>query len=41
MIDINLIRNNRKLVEDNLKKKYQEEKISLLDEITDIDKKVR
>ena len=41
MIDINLIRNNRKLVEENLKKKYQEEKISVLDEIIDIDKKVR
>ena len=41
MIDINLIRNNRKLVEENLKKKYQEEKISILDEIIDIDKKVR
>ena len=41
MIDINLIRNNRKLVEKNLKKKYQEEKISILDEIIDIDKKVR
>ena len=41
MIDINLIRSNRKLVEDNLKKKYQEEKITLLDEIVDMDKKVR
>ena len=41
MIDINLIRNNRKLVEENLKKKYQEEKIPVLDEIIDIDKQVR
>ena len=41
MIDINLIRNNRKLVEDNLKKKYQENKLPLIDEILDIDKKVR
>ena len=41
MIDINLIRNNRSLVEDNLRKKFQENKINTLDEIIDIDKKVR
>ena len=41
MIDINIIRTNRKLVEDNLKKKYQENKIVILDEIVELDKKVR
>ena len=41
MIDINLIRTNKKLVEENLKKKYQEHKLPLLDEILDLDKKVR
>ena len=41
MIDINLIRNNRTLVENNLKKKYQESKLPILDEIISIDKKVR
>ena len=41
MIDINIIRTNRKLVEDNLKKKYQEAKLPLLDEIIELDKKVR
>ena len=41
MIDINLIRTNRKLVEDNLKKKYQENKLPTLDEIVETDKKVR
>lgn len=41
MIDINLIRNNRILVEENLKKKYQESKLPILDEIIEIDKKVR
>lgn len=41
MIDINLIRNNRKLVENNLKKKYQEEKLPILDEIVSLDIKVR
>ena len=41
MIDINIIRTNRKLVEDNLKKKYQENKLPVLDEIIELDKKVR
>ena len=41
MIDINLIRNNRSLVEENLKKKYQESKLPILDEIVELDKKVR
>ena len=35
MKDINLIRTNRNLVEENLKKKFQEEKIPLLDKIID------
>jgi seryl-tRNA synthetase len=33
MIDIKLIRENVKLVKDNIKKKYQEEKLSLVDKI--------
>ena len=41
MIDINIIRTNRKLVEDNLKKKYQENKLPILDEIIELDQKVR
>ena len=41
MIDINIIRTNRKLVEENLKKKYQENKLPILDEIIELDKKVR
>ena len=41
MIDINIIRTNRQLVEDNLKKKYQENKLPVLDEIIELDKKVR
>jgi len=41
MIDINLIRNNRSLVEENLKKKFQEEKLPLIDKILVTDKKVR
>ena len=41
MIDINIIRTNKQLVSDNLKKKYQENKLPLLDEIIELDKKVR
>ena len=41
MIDINLIRNNRLLVEENIKKKFQDSKLKTLDEIVELDKKVR
>ena len=41
MIDINLIRNNRSLVEQNLKNKFQEAKLPLIDEILSLDKEVR
>ena len=41
MIDINIIRSNRSIVEENLKKKYQENKIPILDEIIELDRKVR
>ena len=41
MIDINIIRTNRKLVEENLKNKYQEDKLPILDKIIELDKKVR
>ncbi|MFA5485103.1 MAG: serine--tRNA ligase [Candidatus Pacearchaeota archaeon] len=37
MIDINLIRNNPDLVKDNIKKKFQEEKIKLVDDILKLD----
>ena len=41
MIDINIIRNDKERVINNLKKKYQEHKINTLDEIIELDKKVR
>ena len=41
MIDINLIRNNRELVKENIKKKFQEDKLSLVDKIYDLDLKFR
>ena len=41
MIDINLIRSNKEVVIENLRKKFQDEKIGMVDEIVDLDKKVR
>ena len=41
MIDINLIRENKDLVKENIKKKFQDEKIKLVDEVFDMDIKVR
>ena len=41
MIDIKLIRENRDLVKENIKKKFQDEKLPLVDEVYDLDKKVR
>ena len=41
MIDINLIRENKELVKENIRKKFQDKKIVLVDEIEDLDKKFR
>ena len=41
MIDIKLIRENRDLVKENIKKKFQDEKLPLVDEIYELDKEVR
>ena len=41
MIDIKLIRENRDLVKENIKNKFQDEKLSLVDEIYELDKRVR
>ena len=41
MIDIKLIRNNKDLVKENIKKKFQDEKLPLVDEISDLDKQIR
>ena len=41
MIDIKLIRENKDLVKENIKKKFQDEKLPLVDEIYELDKKVR
>ena len=41
MIDINIIRNNKELVKENIKKKYQDHKLPLVDEVYDLDIKFR
>ena len=41
MIDINLIRENADLVKENIKKKFQDEKLPLVDEIKEMDEKFR
>ena len=41
MIDIKLIRENKDLVKENIKKKFQDEKLPLVDEVYDLDKEVR
>ena len=41
MIDINLIRNNREIVKENIKKKFQDEKLPLVDEVYELDIKYR
>ena len=41
MIDIKLIRENKKLVVDNIKKKFQDEKLPIVDEIIELDERLR
>ena len=41
MIDIKLIRENRDLVKENIKKKFQDEKLGLVDEVYEYDKSYR
>jgi len=41
MIDIKLIRENPELVKENIKKKFQDSKLTLVDEVLDLDKKNR
>lgn len=41
MIDINLIRTNPDLVRENIKKKFQDAKLPLVDEVLELDQKIR
>ena len=38
MIDMKLIRTNPELVKENIRKKFQDEKLPLVDEVLDLDK---
>ena len=41
MIDIKLIRENKEFVKENIKKKFQDQKLVLVDEVEELDKKAR
>ncbi len=41
MLDIKFIRENKELVKENIKKKFQDHKLGLVDEVIEIDEKVR
>ena len=41
MIDIKLIRENPELVKENIRKKFQDEKLVLVDEVAELDKEFR
>lgn len=41
MIDINLIRTNKEIVKENIKKKFQDSKLPLVDEVEQLDKMTR
>jgi seryl-tRNA synthetase len=41
MIDINLIRTNKEVVKENIKKKFQDQKLPLVDEVEQLDKELR
>ena len=41
MLDINLVRKNPDLVRENLRKKYQDHKLPLVDEVLELDAKFR
>ena len=41
MIDIKFLRENPEIVKENIKKKFQDNKLELVDEVIDLDKKYR
>ena len=41
MIDLNLIRTNKELVKENIKKKFQDQKLPLVDKVLVLDEKYR
>ncbi len=38
MLDINLLRTNPELVKENIRKKFQDEKLVMVDEVVEMDK---
>ena len=41
MLDIKFVRENREIVKENIKKKFQDHKLSLVDEVIELDEKIR
>ena len=41
MLDINLFRTNPELIKENIKKKFQDEKLPMVDEVVEMDKQFR
>ena len=41
MLDIKFVRENKELVKENIKKKFQDEKLVLVDEVIELDKEIR
>lgn len=41
MLDIKFVRENPDLVKENIKKKFQDQKLELVDKVIDLDKKYR
>ena len=41
MIDIKLIRENRELVKNNIKKKFQDSKIHIVDKVYELDERIK
>ena len=41
MLDIKFVRENKEIVKENIKKKFQDEKLPLVDEVIDLDVKIR
>ena len=41
MLDIKFIRENKDIVKENIKKKFQDEKLPLVDEVVELDQEIR
>ena len=41
MLDIKFVRENKEIVKENIKKKFQDEKLPLVDEVIELDQRIR